>query len=163
SQQTFFQNASHELKTPLMTIQGYAEGIRDGVFTGEDAEVGLNVIASEVNRLKVLINELTLLSKLDSEKNDNEQEKIHVRQLIQKPVDRVRTYAVEQSVVIEYTHDKRVSGFGDEDKILRAIHKVMMNSARYASSNVEVKITETKEQVFIAITDDGTGIDEAIR
>src|SRR5699024_11641628 len=39
SQQTFFQNASHELKTPLMTIQGYAEGIRDGVFTGEDAEV----------------------------------------------------------------------------------------------------------------------------
>src|SRR5690625_243732 len=163
SQQTFFQNASHELKTPLMTIQGYAEGIRDGVFTGEDAEVGLNVIASEVNRLKVLINEMTLLAKLDSEKNDNEQEKIDLSELIQKAVDRVRPYAVEQSVVIDYTHDKRVSVFGDEDKILRALLNVMMNGVRYASSNVDVKITETKEQVFIAITDDGTGIDEAIR
>ncbi len=38
SQQTFFQNASHELKTPLMTIQGYAEGIRDHVFNAEDQE-----------------------------------------------------------------------------------------------------------------------------
>ena len=163
SQQTFFQNASHELKTPLMTIQGYAEGIRDGVFTGEDEEVGLNVIASEVNRLKVLINEMTLLAKLDSEKNDYEQENIDLNDLIQKAVDRVRPYAVEQSVVIDYTHDKRVSVFGDEDKILRALLNVMMNGVRYASTHVDVKMTETKEQVFIAITDDGTGIDEAIR
>src|SRR5699024_11457688 len=85
----------------LPIFQGYAEGIRDGVFTGEDAEVGLNVIASEVNRLKVLINEMTLLAKLDSEKNDNEQEKIDLSELIQKAVDRVRPYAVEQSVVID--------------------------------------------------------------
>src|SRR5699024_12259525 len=65
SQQTFFQNASHELKTPYMTIQGYAEGIRDSVITGEDAEVGLNVIASEVKKLKVLINEMTLQVQLE--------------------------------------------------------------------------------------------------
>src|SRR5690625_6254841 len=39
----------------------------------------------------------------------------------------------------------------------------MMNGVRYASTHVDVKMTETKEQVFIAITDDGTGIDEAIR
>src|SRR5699024_8659161 len=44
-----------------------------------------------------------------------------------------------------------------------ALHNVMMNGVRYASSNVDVKITETKEQVVIAITDDGTGIDEPIR
>src|SRR5699024_11551036 len=105
----------------------------------------------------------TLLAKLDSEKNDNEQEKIDLSELIQKAVDRVRPYAVEQSVVIDYTHDKRVSVFGDEDKILRALLNVMMNGVRYASSNVDVKIKETKEQVFIAITDDGKGIDEAIR
>ncbi|MGE7270466.1 histidine kinase dimerization/phospho-acceptor domain-containing protein [Brevibacillus panacihumi] len=43
-QRQFFQNASHELKTPLMSIQGYAEGIRDGIFTGEAASQGLDVI-----------------------------------------------------------------------------------------------------------------------
>src|SRR5699024_783052 len=126
SQQTFFQNASHELKTPLMTIQGYAEGIRDGVLTGEDAEVGLDGNASEVNRLKVLSNEMTLLAKVDSEKNDNEQEKIDLSGLIQRAVDRVRPYAVERSVVIDYTHDKRVRVFGDEDKILSTSFKEMM-------------------------------------
>src|SRR5690625_945218 len=103
---------------------------------------------------------MTLLAKLDSEKNDNEQEKIDLSELIQKAVDRVRPYAVEQSVVIDYTHDKRVSVFGDEDKILRALLNVMMNGVRYASSNVYVNITATKEQVFIAITVDGISIDD---
>src|SRR5699024_586463 len=130
-----------------MTLQGYAEGIREGVFTGEDAEVGLKVIGSEVNRLKVLINGMTILAKLDSEENDKEHEKLELSELIQKAVDRVRPYAVEQSVEIDYTHEKRVSVFGDEDKILRALVNVMMNGVRYASSNVDVKITETKEQV----------------
>src|SRR5699024_5273851 len=47
SQQVFFQNASHELKTPLMTIQGYAEGIKDGIFEGEDEEKGLEMMVAE--------------------------------------------------------------------------------------------------------------------
>src|SRR5699024_9064798 len=68
SQQVFFQNASHELKTPLMTIQGYAEGIKDGIFEGEDEEKGLEMMVAEVNRLKVLINEMILLAKLETEK-----------------------------------------------------------------------------------------------
>src|SRR5699024_11456847 len=69
SQQTFFQNASHELKTPLMTIQGYAEGIRDGVFTGEDAEVGLNVVVLICNKMNVLLNFMIILTKLDYKDN----------------------------------------------------------------------------------------------
>lgn len=52
TQKQFFQNASHELKTPLMSIQGYAEGIKDGVFKGERAEKGLSVIVNECERLK---------------------------------------------------------------------------------------------------------------
>src|SRR5699024_11554417 len=57
SQQAFFQNASHELKTPLMTIQGYAEGIRDHVFDADDQEKGLEMMVTEVNRLKKINNE----------------------------------------------------------------------------------------------------------
>src|SRR5690625_5179346 len=62
SQQVFFQNASHELKTPLMTIQGYAEGIRDHVFDEADSEQGLEIMVTEVNRLKKIINETILLA-----------------------------------------------------------------------------------------------------
>lgn len=70
TQQVFFQNASHELKTPLMTIQGYAEGIRDNVFEQADEEKGLEMMVTEVNRLKAIINEMILLAKLDSAEAD---------------------------------------------------------------------------------------------
>ncbi|HLR59258.1 MAG TPA: HAMP domain-containing sensor histidine kinase [Pseudogracilibacillus sp.] len=162
SQQTFFQNASHELKTPLMTIQGYAEGIRDGIFTDEDEEKGLNVIASEVKRLKILINEMTLLAKLDSEKSKAEQEEIDLNDLIEKAVDRVRPYAIEQSINIEYTNDNSIMIVADEDKLLRAILNVMMNGVRYAHSNVEITVEDRKDKVAIIIADDGSGVDEKI-
>ncbi|MDY0406926.1 HAMP domain-containing sensor histidine kinase [Virgibacillus sp. 179-BFC.A HS] len=55
SQQSFFQNASHELKTPLMTIQGYAEGIKENVFDEAEKEKGLEVMVNEVKRLKKLL------------------------------------------------------------------------------------------------------------
>src|SRR5699024_2252713 len=84
SQQTFFQNASHELKTPLMTIQGYAEGIRDNVFSQEDQEKGLEMMVTEVRRLKKIINEMILLAKLESEHVENEKEKVSARSLIEQ-------------------------------------------------------------------------------
>ncbi|MDP4355111.1 histidine kinase dimerization/phospho-acceptor domain-containing protein, partial [Escherichia coli] len=77
SQQTFFQNASHELKTPLMTIQGYAEGIKEGVFDQAEAEKGLKVMVVEVKRLKKIINEMTILAKLESEKTVYQEEPVH--------------------------------------------------------------------------------------
>lgn len=162
SQQTFFQNASHELKTPLMTIQGYAEGIRDGVFTGEDKEKGLNVITSEVNRLKILINEMTLLAKLDSERNVIEQDEINLDELIKKMLDRVYPYALEQGVNIEYTDHDSVTMVGDEDKLLRALLNIVMNGVRYAKSTVEITVKDSAEKITIIISDDGSGIDKEI-
>lgn len=163
SQQTFFQNASHELKTPLMTIQGYAEGIRDDVFTLEDKEKGLNVITSEVNRLKVLINEMTLLAKLDSEKNVAEQDEINLHELLDKVLDRVYPYALEQDVKVEYIHHDSVTLIGDEDKLLRAFLNIIMNGVRYAESRVEIKVVDSIDKVSVFISDDGSGIDEEIR
>lgn len=163
SQQAFFQNASHELKTPLMTIQGYAEGIRDDVFTGEDKEKGLNIITSEVNRLKTLINEMTLLAKLDSEKNASEQDEVDLDELIKKVLDRIYPYAIEQSVEIDYTNQANVSLKGDEDKLLRALLNILMNGVRYAKSRVWVNVEATDKKITLTITDDGSGIDEQIR
>lgn len=68
-QRQFLQNASHELKTPLMSIQGYAEGIRDGVFVDDAAEKGFDVIVEETNRLKHIVTEIILLAKLEGEEN----------------------------------------------------------------------------------------------
>lgn len=163
SQQTFFQNASHELKTPLMTIQGYAEGIRDGIFTGEDMEKGLNVVTSEVNRLKTLINEMTLLAKLDSEKSMVEQDQINLDELIKKVLDRIYPYAIEQDVTVEYLEHDSVIILGDEDKLLRAFLNIITNGIRYAKSHIGITVEEMKDKIIIRIVDDGAGIDEHIR
>lgn len=163
SQQTFFQNASHELKTPLMTIQGYVEGVRDGIFTGEDMEKGLNVVTSEVNRLKTLINEMTLLAKLDSEKSMVEQDQINLDELIKKVLDRIYPYAIEQDVTVEYLEHDSVIILGDEDKLLRAFLNIITNGIRYAKSHIGITVEEMKDKIIIRIVDDGAGIDEHIR
>src|SRR5699024_188024 len=151
SQQTFFQNASHELKTPLMTIQGYAEGIRDGIFTGQDMEKGLNVVTSEVNRLKTLINEMTLLAKLDSEKSMIEQDQINLDELIKKVLARIYPYAIEQDVTVEYLEHDSVIILGDEDKLLRAFLNIITNGIRYAKSHIGITVEEMKDKISIKI------------
>ena len=163
SQQTFFQNASHELKTPLMTIQGYAEGIRDKVFTEEQATKGLDVIAAEVNRLKELINEMTLLAKLDSTRAGAEKVNVNLKNLIEQVIDRTLPYATEQNVSLSYTCIQSVHLLADEDKLLRALLNIVMNGVRYAKSEVVINVHEDKQKISIIITDDGDGISEEIK
>lgn len=64
AQKRFFSNASHELKTPLMSIQGYAEGIQSGAVP--DREKGIAVIIRETQKMARLINDILLLSRMDA-------------------------------------------------------------------------------------------------
>ncbi|MCC9931302.1 sensor histidine kinase, partial [Streptococcus agalactiae] len=71
SQRNFFQNASHELRTPLMSIQGYTEGVQEGII---DAELAHSVILQESKKMKQLVDDIILLSKLDSNLSDQKDE-----------------------------------------------------------------------------------------
>lgn len=88
-QKQFFQNASHELKSPLMSIAGYAEGIKDGVFEGEGVRKGLDIILSESGRLRDLVSEMTLLAKLDSEEDIYQAADTDLEELLSEAVERV--------------------------------------------------------------------------
>src|SRR5690625_7247722 len=98
TQQIFFQNASHELKTPLMTIQGYAEGIKEKVFDEAETEKGLEVMVTEVARLKAIINEMTLLAKLDSEEEAYHREPVNIESFINHIVERTLRMANGENV-----------------------------------------------------------------
>jgi len=162
SQQTFFQNASHELKTPLMTIQGYAEGIRDQVFDAEESEQGLEIMVTEVNRLKKIINEMILLAKLDSEQNTDQAEQIQVAELIDQVMGRTLPLVNEKEIELYYDVDDDAVIFVDEEKLLRALLNVTINGIRYAKNIVKITVLKQANTVNVIIEDDGEGISEDI-
>lgn len=162
SQQTFFQNASHELKTPLMTIQGYAEGIRDKIFDEKEEAKGLEVMVSEVNRLKKIINEMILLAKLDSEPDVYNPEKLQLSQIMEQVVDRALPLVSEKGIELEHTIDGSPELYADGEKLLRALVNLAFNGIRHSKSLVRLTITKQNKKVVIMIEDDGDGVPEEL-
>ncbi|MBR7796204.1 MAG: sensor histidine kinase [Bacillota bacterium] len=162
SQQTFFQNASHELKTPLMTIQGYAEGIRDKIFDEKEEAKGLEVMVSEVNRLKKIINEMILLAKLDSEPDVYNPEKLQLSQIMEQVVDRALPLVSEKGIELEHAIDGSPELYADGEKLLRALVNLAFNGIRHSKSLVRLTITKQNKKVVIMIEDDGDGVPEEL-
>ena len=162
SQQTFFQNASHELKTPLMTIQGYAEGIRDQVFDAEESEQGLEIMVTEVNRLKKIINEMILLAKLDSEQNVDQIGSVELSKLIDQVIERTLPLVNERNIELHHDVEHEVAIFVNEEKMLRALLNITINGIRHAKNMVKIVVLHVNKKVIITIEDDGDGIPEDI-
>lgn len=161
SQQQFFQNASHELKTPLMTIQGYAEGIRDGIFVGEESDRGLDIMVAEIGRLKKIINEMILLAKLDSDEKVYQKTTFKVSELIESVVDRALPLANERGVIIEHhVTDGMIEV--DQEKMLQAMMNIVTNAIRHTHSKVCLYVERRDQQIEIRVEDDGEGIDDEL-
>ena len=96
-QQTFFQNASHELKTPLMAIQGYAEGIQAGVM---DTASAAEVILEESDRMTELVEELLDISKIDMGRQPLTLSEMDVRELLYDSIRAVEPAAAAGGIAI---------------------------------------------------------------
>ncbi|RCW73059.1 sensor histidine kinase [Saliterribacillus persicus] len=162
SQRQFFQNASHELKTPLMTIQGYAEGIRDGVFEGAEEQRGLNVMVKEIGRLKKIINEMILLAKLDSEENIYHLRRINLAELVKQTEERALPIANEKGVSLHIKAPENHFIYGDQDKILQAMMNIVTNGIRHAKTQMLISVVDKGQFYAVDIEDDGPGIEKEL-
>ncbi len=167
TQKLFFQNASHELKTPLMSIQGYAEGIRDGVFTGPAVEQGLNIIIAESARLKKIVNEIILLAKLESEKDIFDLAATDVNWVIAQALERLAPLSQEKGINITIQTPAELANqpllvWADSEKLLQALINILSNALRYAQNSITLKASLQAEQPVVEITDDGPGIPAAL-
>ncbi|WP_082232545.1 sensor histidine kinase [Halobacillus massiliensis] len=160
TQKQFFQNASHELKTPLMSIQGYAEGIRDGIFEGKDAERGLNVMVSETERLKKIVNEMILLAKLDSSEDVYRPSEVNLADLTDQAQDRVYPLANEKGVVLHSRSYHKFTSYVDPERVLQALINIIGNGIRHANTRVDIISNVSKDVLSIKVIDDGPGIPE---
>ena len=158
-QQTFFQNASHELKTPLMAIQGYAEGIQAGVMdTGSAAEV----ILAESDRMTELVDELLDISKIDMGRQQLALSEMDIRELLYDSVRAVEPAAAGGSIaIVPDFPEEPVMVSCDDTRLRRAVTNILSNGVRYARSELRLTCRADKRHVTIRIQDDGNGIAEA--
>ena len=158
-QQTFFQNASHELKTPLMAIQGYAEGIQAGVMdTGSAAEV----ILKESDRMTELVDELLDISKIDMGRQRPTLSEMDIRELLYDSIRAVEPTAAGGGIaIVPDFPETPIMVKCDDAQMRRAVTNILTNGLRYARSELCLTCRVDKHHVTIRIQDDGDGIAEA--
>ena len=157
-QQTFFQNTSHELKTPLMAIQGYAEGIQAGVMdTGSAAEV----ILKESDRMTELVDELLDISKIDMGRQPLTLSEMDVRELLYDSIRAVEPAAAGGIAIVPDFPEEPVMVSCDDTQLRRAVTNILSNGVRYARSELRLTCRADRRQVTIRIQDNGDGIAEA--
>ena len=157
-QQTFFQNASHEMKTPLMAIQGYAEGIQAGVM---DAGGAAEVILEESDRMTELVEELLDISKIDMGRQQLTLSETDIRELLYDSIRAVEPAAAASGITIAPDFpEEPVMVKCDDTQIRRAVTNILTNGLRYAHSQLCLTCRPDKRNVIIRIQDDGDGIAE---
>lgn len=156
-QQTFFQNASHELKTPLMAIQGYAEGIQAGVM---DTASAAEVILEESDRMTELVEELLDISKIDMGRQQLALSETDIRELLYDSIRAVEPAAAASGgiAIVPDFPEKPVMVSCDDTRLRRAVTNVLSNGVRYARSQLRLTCRTDKRHVTIRIQDDGDGI-----
>ena len=156
-QQTFFQNASHELKTPLMAIQGYAEGIQAGVMDAGDAA---DVILEESDRMTELVEELLDISKIDMGRQRLTLSETDIRELLYDGIRAVEPIAACGIAIVPDFPEEPVMVSCDDIQLRRAVTNILSNGVRYARSELRLTCRADKRHVTIRIQDDGDGIAE---
>lgn len=159
SQKSLMQNTSHELKTPLMSIQGYAEGILEGVLEGEEATNALHVIVSESKRLKKTVDEVLYLSKLESDQVHLKKAFVSMEELGASAIRAVKPLADERGIALRMAYalgEKEDQVFLDGEKVMRALVNLLGNAIRHAKSKVTLEII-LENDLIIDVADDGEG------
>lgn len=160
AQKTFLQNASHEFRTPLMSIQSYAEGIKYDVVDNKSA---VEVILDETRRMTHLVEDLLYLSRLDTIEENYRYSVLDLSGFLSSCAERMQGIAKKNGITIDIRDN--VEGIeinADEEKLSRAVTNILSNCIRYAKSRLVISAETAADSCLeLVIADDGPGFDEA--
>jgi len=158
----FSANVSHELKTPLTSISGYAEIIKSKMVKPEDIEKFAGIIHTEAVRLIELVKDIIKISKLDESNELFEEKEVDIYNLCQDIRKRLEKQAEDKNIEISITGEsviiKTVDHIVDE-----IIYNLIDNAIKYNKNNgqITVSVKETKTRVNVTVSDTGIGIPKA--
>jgi len=160
SQRHFVQNISHELKTPIMAIQGYAHGLLEGVFRGPQAEKGLQIIMEESKRLEHVVEQLLYLTKVESIAQMIQKNRVDLTEMFQL-LER-RLTVLNPGVRWELHLPASLVLEADGEQLSTAFVNIMENQLRYAQGRLTISGSRSGDAVEIQISNDGPPIDESL-
>lgn len=159
SRREFTANVSHELKTPLTSISGYAEIIRDGIALPEDIPAFAGKINSEAARLLSLVNDILELSRLDEKQGLGPVSPVPLSSLLQEILDELDPSARKKSLSVRLSCPPlTLSGHA---KLLRELFfNLVDNAIRYTPDHGEIRVTALEEPdcIVCTVADTGVGI-----
>lgn len=160
----FSANVSHELKTPLQSILGYAEIMKNGLVKDEDKQRFLERIHAEAGNMIELIQNIMELSRLDENKTLDEFEDVDLLKLAQSVTLRLKHKAQTKGVTLN-VNGSNACVCGVQSILSEVLYNLVDNSIKYNKDNgkVDVKVQDGSEEVTVSVSDTGIGIGAADR
>ena len=162
----FIGNISHELKTPLFTVQGYILTLLDGAMKDKTVRKKyLQRAAKGVERLIYIVKDLDMITKLEVGGMELVKERLNIIELIQNVFDLLEMRAARKhiSLVFDKKYSQSIFVEADRERIQQVLTNLVMNSIKYGEENgtTEVSVEDlTKNKIIVRITDNGEGISE---
>lgn len=162
----FLGNVSHELKTPLFTVQGYLSTLLDGAM--DDKKIRkkyLERAEKGVERLVYIVEDLDMISKLEMGDVNLELKKFNIVDLVQSVFDLLEMRADKKNIILMFDrkYNKAINVFADQEKIQQVLSNLIMNSIKYGKENgtTEVTIEDLiNEKIIVRVRDNGEGIEK---
>jgi two-component system, OmpR family, sensor kinase len=160
AERSFLLSVSHELKTPLTAIRGYAEALDEGVLTSERA---VTVIRAEAARLERLITDLINLARLDQRRFDIDLEPVDLGEIVHESASRHEGRARELHVNLEVRSHDPAPAMADRDRLLQAVSNLVENALRCTPAHGTVTLSVSPGRLTVADTGPGIAPDDVPR
>lgn len=161
----FLSNVSHELKTPVFSVQGYIHTLIDGGI--EDADVNihyLNKASKGIDRLISMVDDLESISRLESGELIVEKRTFDLLELVQDVVESIELQSKERGVTIkiESLENKPIYVYTDKDLVRQVLVNFIVNSVKYGVKDGQtiVRLTESEDKILVDVEDNGLGIEK---
>ncbi len=163
AQQDFVANVSHDLKTPLTSIQGFSQAILDGTAADSaETQRAATIIHQEAGRMRRMVDDLLLLARMDAGEVKLERQPIDLPQLLKGCITRLGPRADQNGVVLNLqTPAEALPQLnGDGDRLVQLFTNLLDNAVKHspAGGRVTVTVEQLDEQLVVAVADTGPGI-----
>lgn len=157
-------NISHDLKTPLTVIKGYAEGLREGVAnTPEKQDKYLSIIYSKAIEMNSLIEELSTYAKIDMDEVSYNFITLDINEYLEEGFEEIKTdLEINGFEVYYHPYKEKLEVIADADQLKRVINNLISNSKKYAAKDrkgrIDIRVSPISDFARIEIEDNGVGI-----